>query len=707
MINKQHTTSTALCVTAREKLEFIQRSDRSPARFFPLVDLSVRLDCPVEMAMAMEDKLEYHLDPKIRFSCVICNVFKPSVGKFLKCLHVVCVSCARDNISDPGVIECKRCSVVTSGKFPGADLVEQLPYYRSDFRKTVTGDDDQDGDLLPYVAEREPDQLCYGCELSDVERKATHHCPTCASQPLCEQHADRHPLTRSTRDHSVEPLTKTRTNVSSQKVRDGQRKLLCCVHKTESIVTFCQTCNLPLCGVCLASGHDGHCIQTLTSAAQERRELLHQALAEMKQESMTQPSLADPPGPGTAFSLPFRTRLQKISGQKEDIQNDAEAASKEITDSFDSFEEVLQQKRAELLNGIDEELWRVLDSLEKEEQRLKDSHSDWVTAVETAEELASSSTDGTLLVVELGDTVTERLSHVSATARRIREGKDATASVRIIANTSMLNTWSEELDYDDVVTISSVLKVGAAKICEPTDILMVGCKRLLSVQLMDSNCHKVTNHTEVNLAVSAVITEPGGKKTKVSLSLADEDEGEHSLQISFRPKKAGIHQILLKQLGRVVCVPFTVHDVIQFDPKKCSPGIELSDNRKVVKCISSVWECAAAESGYVSGRHQWYCKVPASTNFYAGVCRIPSEGKFCAGTFFQQPSYSWMRNGHAHTGSDRASQHDINAWEKDDIIMFTLDCDSHTLECHCERTGEGEVMTDLDCTEPLYPAVCV
>ena len=654
--------------------------------------------------MPLEDKVEYHLDPKIRFSCVICNVFKPSVGRFLKCLHVVCVSCARDNISDPGVIECKRCSMVTAGMFPGANLVEQLPFYQSVFRKT--SEVDRDSGLFGPEAKRKPDQLCYVCEATEADRIATHHCPTCGCLPLCEHHAERHPLTRSTRDHLVEHLAVRNVSVSSQGVKDGKSNLPCCIHKKEKIVTFCQTCNLPLCGVCLASGHDGHCIQTLTSTAQECFELLKQTLAKIETEFMMPPSSAGPTMATTSPPSLFKTRLEEIARQKQDIQKNAEAASQEVSNSFESLQKHLQEKQVEVLTNIDKKLWSVLDSLEKEERSLQDNLSDYITAVDTAEELVFSSAIGPCSVIQLADIVTERLSHVSVAAHRVRERTEATASVRIIANTSVLDDLSASLDNDAVIPVSSVLNIDG-KICEPTKIQMAGHDGRLSLKLADSNGHKVSSITEVNLASSAVIRQPDCRETKASLSMAHKGENECSLRVVFRPRMAGIHHLLLEIQGRETCVPFTVYDVIGLDPNKCSPGIELSDNNKVARCTSNDYECAAAEDGYVCGRHQWFVKVPATMFYYAGVCRIPSDGKFCKGQFFSQISYSWNMDGHAYQGSKSVTQHDMIAWKIDDIVLFTLDCDSRTLECRCERTGERKMMTDLDCTEPLYPAVCV
>ena len=214
--------------------------------------------------------------------------------------------------------------MVMPGKFQGPDLVEQLSYYQFAFLKT--SEVDRHSDLPLDVAERDPDQLCYVCDLSDVDKIATRHCPTCGSQPRYEQHADRHPLTCSTCDHSVEPLTKT--NASSQDVKDDKSNLPRCIYKKMSIVAFFQTCNFHVCSVCLASGHDGHRIQTLTSAPQERRELVI-AADSCRYGTRIHPTAFFSRSPVAGFSSFFRTRLQKMSGEKDDIQNDAKAASNE------------------------------------------------------------------------------------------------------------------------------------------------------------------------------------------------------------------------------------------------------------------------------------------------------------------------------------------------------------------------------------------
>ena len=40
-----------------------------------------------------------------------------------------------------------------------------------------------------------------------------------------------------------------------------------------------------------------------------------------------------------------------------------------------------------------------------------------------------------------------------------------------------------------------------------------------------------------------------------------------------------------------------------------------------------------------------------------------------------------------------------------DVLVFTLDCDARTLQCLNQRAQEAKMFTEIDCSQPLYPAV--
>ena len=60
-------------------------------------------------------------------SCVVCNVFQPANGKILACLHVICATCAADEVTrEKNSIKCCLCSHVTVHSASAVPIAEEL-----------------------------------------------------------------------------------------------------------------------------------------------------------------------------------------------------------------------------------------------------------------------------------------------------------------------------------------------------------------------------------------------------------------------------------------------------------------------------------------------------------------------------------------------------------------------------------------------------
>jgi hypothetical protein len=86
--------------------------------------------------------------------------------------------------------------------------------------------------------------MCTGDCTGGAAHPATCHCIDCG-EDYCEQLAAAHRKFRMSRDHTLVPLADKGRAVST----------LCSTHPDEKFKSYCATCKLPICMVCVAETH--------------------------------------------------------------------------------------------------------------------------------------------------------------------------------------------------------------------------------------------------------------------------------------------------------------------------------------------------------------------------------------------------------------------------------------------------------------------
>ena len=167
------------------------------------------------------------------------------------------------------------------------------------------------------------------CDLCDEGREgeATHSCGGCDGALLCHEHADSHPKKRLYSGHVVQKLCnsdESSRSLSSQNSNTGR----CYFHGHNNVVTFCETCSVPICPECLSKGHKKHTMNTLSVADKERA-----SVREMMKSSATLSGSADSVSLGGITS-----DITTTSEEMEKRRKEAGVAAAVVDDAFASFE---------------------------------------------------------------------------------------------------------------------------------------------------------------------------------------------------------------------------------------------------------------------------------------------------------------------------------------------------------------------------------
>ena len=624
-------------------------------------------------------------------TCVKCNTFQPKDGKLLGCAHLICAGCGREEIAqDTNTIKCLSCAAITKAVVSGVGVVDQLmscePYlYQAPL-------DDAAGKV------RETSTLC--CEFCDEDdaASATHECQACGGALLCRKDAERHSRKKIYAGHVVKEFR--REQRADSRHRHVTSSARCLVHKHNDVVTFCKTCSHSICSQCLAAGHQGHTMVTLSSVAAEQLSAVRAAMGSSSESLQSASQSA-----GSMETPTIQVMLASVSDDMDEIRQEAEAASRVVTDMFDQVEAIIQQKRQELLRQIDTIQWQQLEARERKQQRLYGIEENYSTLTQ----LVKCMTGG-----EMDDEDVIRISGlVISNLAKMRSDLDLERAPlpRSKISATPVSLHELETQVQSLVLVKESPPIDVTKIIVTlTDKVYLGEQSMIRLAFPG-----VTNTSTQSL--TAKISQPSGGSHNVQLAdLSDSSGAELVMLVPFTLTDVGRHSLeICDTFGNMKSVPFECHRraAPTLDPRTCSPLITLSENNHVATCsrIYLTMGNVAASEGYTAGRHTWNIafRSAGSGCYYmaVGICTLPDTTDYDSDDFlYGNPSYYWNNYGHSLTNR-RYSSHNCSSIMCGDTVTLTLDCQQKTLEIHHHRTNERSVIPDVNCDEALYPAVCM
>ena len=690
-------------------------------------------------------------------ACVVCKTYQPRNGRFLSCLHVLCSGCLAECTSRDGSISCLLCASRTVAKIAGVELAKQL----ANSSDLLFGEEEAHGHLVStgdgsrQVVEP---SFCEICNDNEMERIASHECMDCDFMPLCDSHAEKHPMKRRYSGHRVH-VVREGQNASSPYSSSASSK--CCVyHGVYSVVTYCQTCSRCICAACIAVGsHEEHVMESIASAAAKQRArvadvclaagfaklpgllgAVGKASSGQSETAITTATTLSTHSPTTGTAT-VTTRIPdgRISADIDDVANEemmapdkllaaiemhiamvteeACVASKMATERFDMIEESVKRQRERILHAIDHRLWTQLETLEGKKRRLESLLQRQATVVDVITRLFSPAVCSES-VLQMVDTV---LENVLSVYKDLQAEQTLVSPEFVFVEPTPLDDFQDQLQH--VVRLADGVRMDISKAtvqctvqCQEVQAGHQGC---ILVKLCDSDGCRMPSDQPVP-DISLVLILPSGSKQAIQVSNVETNSSQ--LVIPISAVGSGDVQLELSYHGTSFRSTIRTYSGVFFDPHKCHKGIILSDNNR----IATRGPCAdapinvLATVGYTSGRHRWSVRVlrsiAASMAVIFGVTSSRSDGHYSGDEGFFVENIScragWNAYGSAHRSqpSDLFSRDDSSRMKRvldGDILAFTLDCDAHTLQCLNQRTAEAKEITGIDCSNPLYPAVCM
>ncbi|XP_071133158.1 transcription intermediary factor 1-beta-like [Mytilus edulis] len=238
--------------------------------------------------------------------------------KLLDCYHTFCSPCLQKLDVRDSKIVCPLCKTNISLPDNGVSGLKPYPF------------------KLEYLTE--PNAVMDSCELCDEQNVAMATCLECKIK-LCSNCRNYHGKLKASKNHTVEPLKKLKSEEVDQSGANNKNK---CKDHGKEFSFFCKPCNCLLCIECSEDYHRRHQFKKLSSLLQTKKEKLLVRIASFKSRISFLHNTAE------------IVRLKEINYDKHCLvlKQDVNERAASLKDRFCSTVEEIKNKNLDTIDNI-------------------------------------------------------------------------------------------------------------------------------------------------------------------------------------------------------------------------------------------------------------------------------------------------------------------------------------------------------------------
>ena len=315
-----------------------------------------------------------------QLSCSVC-LQKYTQPRVLSCLHVFCEECLKKLLvpqAGNGTICCPNCRQVTPVPAVGVANLPSAFYIHHLFEVR---------DTLEKV--RDPKRVqCMKCE----KREAVRFCRDCG-QYICQACLDTHRMWRELKTHEILNFDEVAAAASAMK-SSKKVVMLCPKHPTKSMKIYCETCDELICRDCTVRIHREHNYDLVTECFPKHWEAIVASLEPIKNLVADETEV-----------------IKQLDGQSLELDKQEREGKAEINRKIDRLHGILDARRRELLDQVDQKVRQVRKEISAERDHHELSLAQLSSCVEFVEGSLQSGTQEEVL--SLKRQVTERARHMA------------------------------------------------------------------------------------------------------------------------------------------------------------------------------------------------------------------------------------------------------------------------------------------------------
>ena len=446
-----------------------------------------------------------------QLTCAIClGTFKDP--KMLQCFHVYCKACLKPPVIQDRqgqlAIICPTCRQSTI--LPPAKDVSNLPsafhvHHLFDIKEAI--------EKL-----KEPQKV--QCEKCTKSRTATNFCRDCG-QFICEKCLEMHSDWKEFTKHTVVSIEEVQSNVK-QLVPPKKLLLYCPQHQGKELDLYCETCEELICLHCTVKIHKDHQYDLVGDTFVRHKEEMNTCVEPVKND----------------LSITSKAKEQ-LGVRMQELDDQGAAVKAGIQQEIRQLQEVLEERKVELFNRVDQHVERKKKNLAAQMDEVETIETQQMSCLSFVKESLKTGSQGEVMKVK------------KAVMKQVKEMRDnfkpdvlppcEPANVKFIASFQELESACKQFGEVYLPDVSPEKCYATGKGLE---VAKLG-ERATAVLHVVNDKGKACD-VPLETVISEVESESTSKKTKCVVKKTEASRYE----ISYQPTSRGRHQLHIKVEGK-------------------------------------------------------------------------------------------------------------------------------------------------------------
>ena len=451
-------------------------------------------------------------------SCSVC--MSPfTEPKILPCFHTFCLHCLNElqrTSGKHGEITCPECR--RKFQVPGSGYPKDLP---ANFRMNS---------LLDVMAIQKCNIAGVKCGNCNKTSAQSFYCFKCCAF-WCDDCIAAHNIIRTNKDHRVLAIK----DFQDQDIENVLRRPAFCQkehHENKKLKFFCKDCEVAICNTCVVTLHEGHVKVPLQDAANERKLRLESELESQKEKALRK-----------------RNMITRLQSECNEIKEQVACVKKSAQNLVDNLMRVIEAKKQELFKEVEVKAQQSIERLVEQQSDVENELQRIVTSIEKTETFLKQSTNAEIVhfntlfqeevtgETELVDCDRKDLGHFVFFPNKSLMAKANSERVgslkQIISQTKSWNSKAEGNGINDVT---------------------VGLEALFVLTTRNAENEQCYEQCDI---VTVEIRNDDGRECATEAQVQDNKDGSYN--ISYFAKEAGTCQTLVMVNGEHISgSPFTV-----------------------------------------------------------------------------------------------------------------------------------------------------
>ena len=367
------------------------------------------------------------------------------------------------------------------------------------------------------------------CEKCKLKSTATGFCRDCGKL-VCDKCTELHQTWEEYTNHQIVMIQDVQADAANL-IPPKKKVLYCPKHKEKKLKIYCETCNELICSNCTIRLHQGHHYDVISDTFQKHEQEI------LKQLEPVQHHLAT-----------VNQALHTFDARSKEVQDQKAAVQEEIHRKIDQLNQVLEQRRTELIGQLDQLTQHKLKTLAAQRDQVELLHTQLTSCLEYMEGSLKTGTQGEIL--EMKAPLLKQINQITATFNPDTLAPEEEANIFLVADSDLHHACEK---FAEVVVAQSACPDKCYSTGNGLKSATVGEPMTVTVHTIDQQGQET--HNPVKALTAELVRSRDATRAECQVRRV----GGSKYELQHQPATRGEHQLHIRIGGKnIKGSPYTV-----------------------------------------------------------------------------------------------------------------------------------------------------